>query len=162
MLPPCVPAPDFTLPDQNGSPVSLSSFRGRRVVLFFYPRDDSPGCTLEACTFRNQYRAFQDAGAEVVGISPDLPRSHKQFILKHAIPYTLLSDLHEEVSTLYRVSKTLGILPGRATYIIDEEGIILDSYSSQLWVKKHAQYALMTLQKTAYVPSSSQLSSQAK
>lgn len=146
MLTAGTPAPDFTLPDQDGVPVSLSRFRGKRVVLFFYPRNDSPGCTLEACTFRNQYTAFQHAGAEVLGISPDPPASHKRFILKHALPYRLLSDANQEISTLYGVSKTLGILPGRATYIIDQNGIILDSYSSQLWVKKHALYALATLQ----------------
>lgn len=86
------PAPGFTLPDQNGNPVSLSDFAGQRVVIYFYPKDDTPGCTKEACNFRDQWSALQQHGIQVLGISKDTAASHTKFINKYDLPFTLLSD----------------------------------------------------------------------
>lgn len=86
------PAPAFTLPDQNGTPVSLSDFAGQRVVIYFYPKDDTPGCTKEACNFRDQWSSLQTHGIQVLGISKDSAASHTKFISKHNLPFTLLSD----------------------------------------------------------------------
>src|SRR5438093_13504497 len=117
------PAPDFALPDASGRTVRLSDFRGRKaVVLYFYPKDDTPGCTKEACTFRDQYQDFQDAGAEVIGVSSDSPESHAKFAAKHRLPFTLLADRGGETRKAYGVPATLGLLPGRVTYVIDLGG----------------------------------------
>ena len=86
------PAPDFTLPDQDGNPVSLSGLKGQRVVIYFYPKDDTPGCTKEACNFRDRWRAFEQHGIKVLGISKDGASSHAKFIAKYALPFTLLTD----------------------------------------------------------------------
>ena len=86
------PAPDFTLPDQDGNPVSLSGLKGQRVVIYFYPKDDTPGCTKEACNFRDRWRAFEQHGIKVLGISKDGVSSHAKFIAKYALPFTLLTD----------------------------------------------------------------------
>src|SRR4030043_2147640 len=92
------PAPDFTLPSQTGEDVSLSQFRSKKnVVLYFYPKDESPGCTREACTFRDSYELFTDLGAEVVGVSADSVESHKAFAEHHTLPFTLLSDVDNKV-----------------------------------------------------------------
>src|ERR1039457_4637066 len=101
------PAPDFELPDQNGAPVRLSQFRGRGpVVLFFYPKDDTTGCTKEACGFRDEFEGFQAAGAQILGISSDSSESHAQFISKYSLPYTLLSDEGGRVRKLFGVRST--------------------------------------------------------
>src|SRR5579859_3661123 len=112
-------APDFTLPSATGTSVSLRSLLGRKpVVLFFYPKDDTAGCTIEACGFRDRFDAFAQAGAEVVGVSSDSVGSHERFAAKHQLPMILLSDAHGSVRKLYEVRATLGILPGRATFVI--------------------------------------------
>ncbi|HAN46106.1 MAG TPA: peroxiredoxin [Cyanobacteria bacterium UBA8156] len=140
------PAPDFTLPDGNGQPVTLSTFRGQKnVVLFFYPKDDSPGCTLEACSFRDRYTEFQTAGAEVLGISSDSEVSHQQFARRHNFPFVLLSDRNGEVQKLYD-AKALWILPGRITYVIDKEGIIRYAFDSMLDFAGHVAQSLRILQ----------------
>lgn len=140
-------APDFTLPSQTGSPVSLKDFRGKKsVVVYFYPKDDTPGCTAEACAFRDSYEVFSDAGAEVIGISEDSQQSHQQFAAKHNLPFTLLSDSGNKVRQLYGVPATLWVLPGRVTYVIDQEGVVQHIFDSMLNFKAHVEEALKTLQ----------------
>src|SRR5512138_38305 len=111
-------APDFSLPDQDGKMHKLSEYRGKPVVLYFYPKDDTPGCTKEACSFRDQYEDFVAAGAEVLGVSSDDEAAHRKFTEKYRLPFTLLSDRGGAVRKLYKVPATLGLLPGRVTYVI--------------------------------------------
>lgn len=140
-------APDFTLSSQSGSSVSLKDFRGKKsVVLYFYPKDDTPGCTAEACAFRDSYEVFSDAGAEVIGISEDSPQSHQQFATKYNLPFTLLSDAGNKVRQLYGVPATLWVLPGRVTYVIDQQGVVKHIFDSMLNFKAHVDEALKTLQ----------------
>jgi peroxiredoxin Q/BCP len=142
-------APDFELTNQLGSKIRLSDLiMSRNVVLFFYPKDDSPGCTREACAFRDSYEVFKEAGAEVVGISSDSEDSHQHFADKHNLPYTLLSDKGGNVRKLYGVPKTLGILPGRVTYIIDKQGVVCHIFNSQLNFERHIEEALSILKST--------------
>src|SRR3972149_2530991 len=115
-------APDFSLLSQTGENVTLSQFRGKKnVVLYFYPKDETRGCTREACTFRDSYELFTDLGAEVIGVSADSVESHKAFAEHHNLPFTLLSDVDNAVRKLYGVASTLGIIPGRVTFIIDKK-----------------------------------------
>jgi thioredoxin-dependent peroxiredoxin len=110
-------APNFTLPSQSGEMVSLKDFLGKKpVVLFFYPKDDTPGCTKEACAFRDDYEEFEKLDAEVIGISSDSVESHRSFAEKHFLPFTLLSDEGGKVRRLYGVPSTFGLFPGRVTY----------------------------------------------
>ncbi len=136
-------APIFTLPNAKGGSFALADVLGRRtVVLFFYPKDNTPGCTVEACTFRDNYEAFVEAGAEVIGISSDSSQSHEAFASKHRLPMTLLTDTDAKVRALYGVRSTLGIMPGRATFVIDRTGTIAHIFVSQLRVKSHVEQAL--------------------
>jgi thioredoxin-dependent peroxiredoxin len=136
-------APNFTLPKANGETFTLADALGRRtVVLFFYPKDDTPGCTVEACTFRDNYEAFAEAGADVVGVSSDSAASHDGFASKHRLPMTLLTDAEGKVRALYGVKSTLGFMPGRATFVIDKAGTIAHVFVSQLRVKSHVEKAL--------------------
>src|ERR1700712_2264998 len=131
-------APDFTLNNQDGQPVSLADFRGKKsVVVYFYPKDDTPGCTAEACSFRDQFTEFTSAGAEVIGISSDSEASHKAFAKKHRLPFTLLSDKGAQVRALFGVPATFGLLPGRVTFVIDKEGIVKHAFNSQINASKH-------------------------
>jgi len=139
-------APDFALPSQSREMVSLTDFLGRKpVVLFFYPKDDTPGCTKEACAFRDDYEEFRKLDAEVVGISSDSVESHRTFARKHSLPFTLLSDEGGKVRKLYGVSNTFGLFPGRVTYVMDEEGVIRHVFSSQLGARRHVEEALRIL-----------------
>ncbi len=139
-------APYFTLPSQSGEMVSLKDFLDRKpVVLFFYPKDDTPGCTKEACAFRDVYEEFSKLDAEVVGISSDSVESHRSFAKKHGLPFTLLSDEGGKVRKLYGVSNTFGLFPGRVTYVIDENGVVRHIFSSQLGAKRHVEEALKIL-----------------
>ncbi len=139
-------APDFTLTSQTGESVSLKDFKGKKsVVLYFYPKDDTPGCTVEACAFRDSYQVFKDAGAEVIGISSDNTQSHQQFVKKHNLPFILLSDTGNKVRQLYGVPATLWILPGRVTYIIDQDGVVRHLFDSMLEFQRHVEEALSTL-----------------
>ncbi|MCX6286534.1 MAG: peroxiredoxin [Bacteroidetes bacterium] len=141
-------APDFTLPSQDGGMVSLSQFIGNKsVVLFFYPKDESYGCTKEACSFRDNYEVFKETGAEVIGISADDEASHKSFAAHHKLPYILLSDKDRKVAGLYNIGRTLGVLPGRVTYVMDKTGIIRKVFSSQFNFEKHIEEALKILKK---------------
>ena len=138
-------APDFALPDRTGKTVRLSELRGKPVVLYFYPKDDTPGCTKESCTFRDQYQDFQDAGAEVIGVSSDSPESHEKFATKYRLPFTLLSDRGGAVRKQYGVPSTLGVLPGRVTYVIDRQGTVRHAFNSQLQAAQHVEEALKAL-----------------
>lgn len=138
-------APDFTLPDQDGTPVTLSALRGSWVVLYFYPADDTPGCTAESCSFRDSHEDFVDAGARVVGISGQDVASHKKFADKHRLPFTLVADEGDTVRKQYGVPKTLGLLPGRVTYVIDPDGVVRKVFSSQFRPTKHIGEALATI-----------------
>ena len=126
------PAPDFELPSQKGLTFSLSDFRGKKVVvLYFYPKDNTPGCTVEARAFRDAYQDFKDEGAEVIGVSSDSIDSHRKFSQECNLPFLLLSDEDGKVRREYGVPTTLWVLPGRVTYIIDSEGTVRHVFSSQ-------------------------------
>lgn len=136
-------APDFTLPDQTGAMVSLKDFVGSKIiVLYFYPKDFSRGCTAEACAFRDSYDTFVEAGAQVIGISSQSVDSHNKFAILNKLPFILLSDEDGKVRQLYGVPSTLGFLPGRVTYIVDKKGTIRHIFSSQLNPEKHMEEAL--------------------
>jgi peroxiredoxin Q/BCP len=140
-------APDFALPSLTGQPVSLASFRGKKdIVLYFYPKDRTYGCTVEACAFRDSYEAFKDAGAEVIGISSDSEESHQKFATRNQLPFILLSDKGGTVRKRYGVASTIGLLPGRVTYIIDKRGVVRHIFSSQFTPLKHVSEALKVLQ----------------
>jgi thioredoxin-dependent peroxiredoxin len=126
--------------------VSLSDFIGNKpVVLYFYPKDDTPGCTKEACTFRDEYEGFRKLDAEIIGVSSDSVESHRSFAARHDLPFTLLSDEGGKVRKLYGASNTFGLFPGRVTYVIDEEGVVRHIFSSQLGVERHVEEALEAL-----------------
>jgi peroxiredoxin Q/BCP len=124
------PAPDFELQDENGTTRRLSDYRGKPIVLYFYPKDDTPGCTKEACSFRDDYSAYEEAGVTILGVSPDSPKSHNKFKQKYQIPFTLLADEDHKVSEQYGVwgkKKLMGReYDGihRTTFIIDQVGQI--------------------------------------
>ena len=137
---------DFTLYDQNGESVSLNDFKDvNNVVLFFYPKDFSPGCTTQACSFRDSYEDFTDQGAVVIGISSDSVESHKKFLDTYLLPFTLLSDPKGKVRSLYGATKAFGLLPGRYTFIIDKNGVIRHIFTSETNMKKHIDEALKVL-----------------
>lgn len=138
--------PVFSLPSQTGTTVNISDLLGKKsLVIYFYPKDDTPGCTAESCAFRDSYEVFTDAGAEVIGISADSPQSHQQFAQKYNLPFTLLSDSDNRVRKLFGVPATLFVLPGRVTYIIDKEGIVRHIFDSMLDFKAHVTESLNTI-----------------
>jgi len=139
-------APDFALPSLRGGEIKLSDFKGKKsVVLFFYPKDETAGCTVEACTFRDAYQDFVDAGAEVIGISSDSLESHGKFAQKHNLPMQFASDPGGRVRAQYGVKPTLGFLPGRETFVIDKEGVVRHVFRSQLRVRQHVTETLGVL-----------------
>jgi len=143
-------APDFSLRDQNGKNVTLADFRGKKsVVLYFYPKDDTPGCTIESCAFRDQYEVFQAAGAEVIGVSGDSSDSHQKFATKHNLPFTLLSDQGDQIRKQYGATTAFGFIPGRVTYVIDQNGVVQYVFDSMLNFKGHVEETLKTLQQLA-------------
>lgn len=145
-LRPGQPAPSFVLPDASGDLVSLTDFIGQKaVVLFFYPKDETPGCTREACEFRDHHREFEAAGAEVLGVSSDSPASHHRFQERYGLPFRLLSDLDGRVRKAYGVSDLLGVLPRRVSFVIDRAGIIRFVHESQLRPRRHVTEALRML-----------------
>lgn len=141
-------APDFSLPDQYGKRVNLSDFSGKvNLVVYFYPKDESFGCTREACCFRDSYKVFKEAGAEVIGISADDVSSHQAFAANHKLPFILLSDKDRSVGEKYGVGKSMGVLPGRVTFVIDKQGVIQMMFSSQLNFQKHVDESLEVLRR---------------
>lgn len=139
-------SPDFTLPSQIGDNVTLSEFLGKKnVVLYFYPKDETAGCTKEACTFRDNYEQLTSLGAEVLGISGQSVESHKSFATHYGLPFILLADINNKVRELYGVPSTMGIIPGRVTYIIDKKGIVRHIFVSQTQAQRHVEEAKKTL-----------------
>jgi peroxiredoxin Q/BCP len=135
--------PDFRLLDQTGQAVALRDLLTTGcLVLYFYPKDDTPGCTVEASTFRDKYQAFLDVGARVVGVSSDDVESHRRFAEKCQIPFQLLSDRDGALRAMFGVPKTLGLIDGRVTYVIDGNGIIRHVFDSQLRARRHVDEAL--------------------
>jgi peroxiredoxin Q/BCP len=144
-------APDFALRSQRGELVRLSEVtRDRFVVLYFYPRDETPGCTVEACSFRDSYTLFRDAGAEVIGISTDPVERHEAFAKNHELGFILLSDPDGSVRRQFEVADTIPFLiPGRETFVIDRQGIIRHRFSTQLRPAAHVREALAIVEKLA-------------
>ena len=137
---------DFTLPSQMGDNVTLSEFFGKKnIVLYFYPKDETPGCTREACSFRDSYEELANLGAEVLGVSGQSVESHKSFATHYGLPFILLSDEDNKVRKLYGVPSSMGILPGRVTYIIDKQGVVRHIFSSQTQTQRHVEEAKSTL-----------------
>lgn len=140
-------APDFTTKDQNGNEVKLSDFKGKRVVLYFYPKDDTPGCTKEACSLRDSFDVFEEKGIKILGVSIDDEKSHRKFISKYNLPFDLLADTEKEIVESYGVwgeknmygKKYFGI--NRATFLIDEEGKIVKIFK-KVKVDEHADEVL--------------------
>lgn len=139
--------PAFTLPDQNGNMFDINSVLGKKnLVIYFYPKDDSPGCTAQACSFRDQFEDFTEADAVVIGISGQSVESHKKFAEKHRLTFTLLSDEGNEVRKQFGVpTNFLGLLPGRVTYVVDKQGKVIYLFNSQMQVEKHVDEALKIL-----------------
>jgi peroxiredoxin Q/BCP len=139
-------APDFELPDAKGELVRLYDLLSKGwVVLFFYPKDNTPGCTAQACSFRNSYQEFRTLGAQIFGISADSQESHQGFSEQQSLPYPLLSDQDGQVAKAFGVKKTLGLLPGRATFVIAPDRTVRLAYASQLNPESHQQKALEVL-----------------
>jgi peroxiredoxin Q/BCP len=131
-------APDFSLPTDKGETFHLAAQLGRPVVLYFYPKDDTPGCTAEACAFRDQYADFLDLGAVVVGVSSDSEASHQKFSQKHRLPFPLLADTGGQLRKQYEVPRAfLGLLPGRVTFVIDQGGKIAYIFNSMSGATDH-------------------------
>ncbi|MEZ5083963.1 MAG: peroxiredoxin [Bacteroidales bacterium] len=140
--------PVFSLKDQDNKIINSHDFIGRKnLVIYFYPKDDTPGCTAEACSFRDEFEDFKTLDAEVIGISSDSPASHKKFAEKYNLTFRLLSDEDNEVRKLFRVpTNFLGLLPGRVTYIIDKTGIVQHVFNSQFNARKHVSEAKKILE----------------
>lgn len=145
------PAPDFELMNQNNEPVRLSDYLGKKaVVLYFYPKDETPGCVKEACGFRDSYEDFIEAGAEVIGVSGDSVDSHQLFSLSRRLPFVLLSDSKNKLRKIYDVGGSfLGLIPGRETFVIDMEGIVRHRFSSQSQIGTHIKEALIMVRELA-------------
>lgn len=135
--------PLFRLKDHNGREFSISDHLGTPMVVFFYPKDDTPGCIREVCSFRDHYEDFITAGIKVIGISNDTPEIHYAFRKRNRLPFTLLSDEYNKVRNLFGVRTNLfGLIPGRVTYVIDQKGIIQHVFKSQFRVTRHVKEAL--------------------
>ncbi|MFT4594707.1 MAG: peroxiredoxin Q/BCP [Bacteroidia bacterium] len=141
-------APDFELKDKNKELVKLSDYRGEKsVVVYFYPKDETPGCTAQACSFRDSYDDFKEAGAEVIGISGDGTGSHEGFATNHQLQFVLLSDPIGKVRKAYGAYDMFGMIPGRVTFVINKEGKVIHKFDSQLSPTKHIKESLDILQK---------------
>jgi len=146
-------APDFTLPSQSGDEVRLSDRLGERVVvLYFYPKDNTSGCTAEACAFRDSHETFTDAGAEVIGVSSDSADKHAAFAGRHNLPFTLLSDRGGRVRKSYGVPSVLGVVPGRVTYVIDRTGTVRHVFNSMTNIGPHVSDALEVVRQVQAEP----------
>jgi peroxiredoxin Q/BCP len=139
--------PEFSLQDQNGNLFNINSVLGKKnLVIYFYPKDDSPGCTKEACYFRDQFEVFNEVNAMIIGISGQSVQSHRIFAEKYRLSYTLLSDEGNKIRKLFGVpTNLLGLLPGRVTYVSDKTGKVLYIFNSQAQATKHVDEALRIL-----------------
>ena len=138
---------NFKAKTQSGEKFELSNYIGKPLVIYFYPKDNTPGCTTQACSFRDQYQDFQDLGAEVIGISGDTEDSHDKFAQKHNLPFILLSDSKKKIRNIFGVpTHFFGLLPGRVTYIIDKEGKVVSVFDS-IKANIHIEHALETVKK---------------
>jgi peroxiredoxin Q/BCP len=140
--------PNFTAKDTNGNDFDSATVIGQKpIVIYFYPKDNTPGCTAQACSFRDQYEDFKDLGAEVIGISSDSVVSHQKFTQQYKLPFILLSDSDKKIRKLFGVPAGLfGILPGRVTYVADKTGIIIMTFDSMM-AKRHIPKALEAIKK---------------
>jgi len=145
-------APDFTLPTQKtGELFHLQDLIGKSfLVLYFYPKSNTPGCTAEACSFRDSYEVFKQAGAEVIGVSSDSEETQQQFSSKYKLPFILLSDKGGALRKMYGVPTTLGLIPGRVTYVIDKDGIVRHIFNDQMNATRHMNKALQVVQEIAH------------
>lgn len=132
--------PSFTSIDSKGNSFDIIEYIGKPLVIYFYPKDDTPGCTIQACTFRDKYEDFKALGAEVIGISSDSLKSHQKFASRYKLPFILLSDFDKKIRIQFGVPNDfLGLIPGRATYVIDKKGVvqlIFDSTSAKIHIEK--------------------------
>ena len=132
--------PSFTSIDSKGNSFDIKEYIGKPLVIYFYPKDDTPGCTIQACTFRDKYEDFKALGAEVIGISSDSLKSHQKFASRNKLPFILLSDFDKKIRIQFGVPNDfLGLIPGRATYVIDKKGVvqlIFDSTSAKIHIEK--------------------------
>jgi len=142
------PLPDFTLNDQEGNPFSISALKGKKpLVIYFYPKNFTPGCVKEACGFRDAYEDFKENGAEVIGISSDSDTSHQKFAKTYKLPFVLLADTKAKVRKLFGVkNKILGLLPGRETFVFNTNGILIFKFQS-MGASDHIKKSLQELQK---------------
>lgn len=142
------PAPEITLATHTGDQVPLADYRGKQaVVLFFYPKDGTPVCTKEASSFRDAYEDFVEAGAAVIGVSGDSASRHQAFAASHQLPFVLVSDHDGRVRRAFGVPRSMGIFPGRVTYVIDREGVVRHVFSSQFAADRHVSEALEVVRK---------------
>lgn len=139
--------PEFELRDQSGKLFRINNLLGiKNLIIYFYPKDETPGCTAQACSFRDHYEEFTKAGAEVIGISSDTTASHDNFIKNHHLPFTLLSDEKTKVRKLFGVPKSFfGLLEGRVTYVVDKNGIVRYIFNSQFNISGHISRSLEIL-----------------
>jgi peroxiredoxin Q/BCP len=140
-------APAFSRTSHDGRTIVVAGELPEVLVLYFYPADETLGCTMEACSFRDEYEDFVDAGAMVVGVSPDGLDAHRGFAEHHRLPFPLLSDADGELRRKYDVGHTLGLISGRVTYVIDRKGVIRHVFSSQLRARKHVGEALAVVKR---------------
>jgi peroxiredoxin Q/BCP len=139
--------PDFSLPDKDNKMFHLQDYLGKKtLVIYFYPKDETKGCTTEACTFRDDYNSFVNSNSEVIGISADSPANHKSFAAHHNLPFILLSDEKNEIRNLFGVPGSMfGLLPGRVTYVVDKNGIVKLVFNSQMHFDEHSKEALQII-----------------
>ena len=139
--------PEFSLKDQHGNDFTIKKFIGKqRIVIYFYPKDETTVCTAQACSFRDSYQDFKDMGCEVIGISSDDEKSHKNFASKYQLPFILLSDTKKEVRKLFGVPRdAFGLISGRYTYVVDEKGIIIHIFNAAFSADKHIEEAIQAL-----------------
>jgi peroxiredoxin Q/BCP len=139
--------PSFSLQDQDGRTFASTDYSGKKaMVIYFYPKDDTSGCTKEACKFRDNYEDFTDLEVKIIGISGDSVESHKNFVEKYNLPFTLLADSDNEVRKLFGVPGSLfGAIPGRVTYVVNKEGIVIQIYNSMIKAENHIDVALKAL-----------------
>ena len=141
-------APDLSMSTHTGERLSLADYRGEHpIVLFFYPKDGTAVCTKEACSFRDAYEDFTEAGAVVIGVSSDSASRHQRFAEKHGLPFLLVSDQDGNARRAFGVPKAMGVFPGRVTYVIDREGIVRHIFKSQFAADRHVQEALDVVRK---------------